>query len=190
MHLSTISLLSLLPAALAASVSFIIPPSQILPNPSSLPPTTSIQLSTTSKTLTVPISPHNTFTAHNLTQGSYLVETAALPYVFYPVRLDVFRDGSAQASIAFRDNAWGNKGEVLRRGGGGEWELRVTRRGEWYVKREGFSPRKLLMNPMILIAFVSLFALVVIPKIIDNSTSSLFITPPFPHLLLISVRRC
>jgi ER membrane protein complex subunit 7 len=158
-------------SSFAATLHFLIPPTQSLPDPSVLPPTTHITLTTTGHSYTSPIRINNDFVVRNVTNGqSYLVETYATGWNFAPLRVDVSADGKiVEAWVTFRGNEWDNKGERIPKSLNGEILLQqFAPAGSYYVKREGFNPMKLLSNPMILIAGVSLFALVLIPKIMDN----------------------
>ena len=59
---------------------------------------------------------------------------------------------------------------------GARIELVPVKPAEYYTKREGFDPGKLLGSPMILVAILSLGAMWGIPKMLENSKKKQ--TPP------------
>lgn len=130
MHIPTLSLSALLLSSVAAAASALtvaIPPSAILPNPNTLPPSTHATLTTLSAPLPeeqqqllplrAPLTRSSTFVFRNLTssqQGSrtsYLLDIHSRDVVFTPLRVDIGADGSVLGVWEmFRGNGWENKG--------------------------------------------------------------------------------
>jgi ER membrane protein complex subunit 7 len=134
MWLSAPSILAFLPLALGAAttttttVTFIIPPTNPIPNPYNLPSSTRATLSTLHAIYSAPLSISNTFVFRNVTSGSYLVDVHCATHAFAPLRLDVTArvsgeegggtedTGSKLAAWAwetYRGNEWDNKGEAI-----------------------------------------------------------------------------
>ncbi|KAL0940630.1 uncharacterized protein CTRU02_203393 [Colletotrichum truncatum] len=162
-----------LPAALAASVTFLVPSSPALPNPYTLPPSTRATLSTLSESFSAPLSVQNTFVFNNVTApGSYLVDVHCATHAFAPVRLDVAADGSLSAWETYRGNDWDNKGEVYASkeftNGAKGFELRVLGGKNYFVERSKFSVFTILKNPMILLGLVSMGIFIGMPYLVDN----------------------
>jgi hypothetical protein len=114
----TLPLLSCLPAALAAHVVFNIPVTgSILPNPSTLPPSTHATLFRLDNTLSTSITRRNTFDFPDVSPGSYLFTIQCRDFTFAPLRVDVTavagQKGSENVEVwqTFWGNEWGNKGE-------------------------------------------------------------------------------
>ena len=111
------------PPLLQTTVTLLVAPSQQLPNPNSLPPSTRATLSALNKPYSsAPITLDNTFVFHNVTPGSYLADVSSVTHAFAPLRLDVVRDAdengeglTVRAWETFRGNEWGNKGEDMVR---------------------------------------------------------------------------
>lgn len=120
MYLST--LLLLFPAISTASLTITIPPSTILPNPNSLPPSTHASLTSLSNPnansnypLTAPLTRSSTFNFPKVdsasTPESFLLDIRSPGYVFAPFRVDVASDGSILGVWeTFRGNSWDNRG--------------------------------------------------------------------------------
>lgn len=131
MRISFAAFLGALPACMAAasapaaktSLILSIPPSQYLPNPHVLPPSTHATLTTLHRSYSAPLSVSNTFVFHNVTPGSYLADVHCASYGFTPLRVDVTTiEGGAVGAKArsgvkiwetYRGNEWGNKGEEV-----------------------------------------------------------------------------
>ncbi|KAL4927813.1 uncharacterized protein BDV17DRAFT_292302 [Aspergillus undulatus] len=144
MHLlNPITLLFLLaPAALSSRLTITIPPSQLLPNPHSLPADTHATLTSTtlSSPLKAPLTRSGTFQFFDLAaadykvpsgqrddlSGSYLLDIRSSEYVFAPLRVDLDARGNVKGVWeTFRGNEWGNRGveKYIRPvGGDGEGE--------------------------------------------------------------------
>ena len=123
MRLQLPALTSLLALASASTtLIFTIPSTPHLPNPYTLPPSTHSTLSTlsTSSTTTpsflkAPLSTENTLTFHNITAGTYLLDTHSTTHFFAPLRVDVDESGETRAWETFRGNDWDNRGEAVPR---------------------------------------------------------------------------
>ncbi|QSZ34530.1 hypothetical protein DSL72_006124 [Monilinia vaccinii-corymbosi] len=175
--ISALSLLSLLPSALATHLILTIPATPQL-NPSTLPPSTHATLSTLSHTHTAPLSPSNSFSFRNLTSGSYLLAISSPTHAFIPLRIDIHTASSEPNSIpieaftTFRANEWSNKGEIIPVSKLGDdkytAEVKVLAEKNYYLERVGFSPLSLLKNPMILIAGFSMVIVFGMPYLMDN----------------------
>lgn len=100
------------------------------PNPFLLPPSTHATLSSLHKRLDAPLTAVNTFSFHNVSADSYLLDVHCATDTFQPLRVDVGEDGAVKAWETFRGNEWGNKGE----------EVPVKSEGE---SRRGFSVKAL-----------------------------------------------
>lgn len=118
----------LLPTASAASLTITIPPSNILPNPHVLPPTTHATLTTLPSSssqkkhvLTAPLTRSSTFVFPDLDlngssqnqqqRESYLLDIRSREYVFAPYRVDVGAEGTILGVWeTFRGNPWDNRG--------------------------------------------------------------------------------
>lgn len=93
MRLST-SALALLPLLVttlvsAAAVTFSLPPSALLPNPATLPPSTKATLFRHGRTITARLTQRDTFEFFDLDAGSYLFTVQCRDFAFGPLRLDV-----------------------------------------------------------------------------------------------------
>ncbi|KAL7276049.1 hypothetical protein RUND412_000993 [Rhizina undulata] len=163
-HLSSLLLLPLsLTSAFTLHGSF--PPAPpLLPNPSALPPSTAVTLTTGGTSKTTLIQRDNKFVFRNVSEGSYLLDVVCPTYHFLPLRVDVDRDGEVKVFMTFRGNEWSNLGEKKPY----PIELRPVKEADYYIVREGFNPTKLLGSPMILVALFSLVSIVFLPKIIDK----------------------
>ncbi|KAI9653192.1 MAG: hypothetical protein M1831_006150 [Alyxoria varia] len=185
-------LLALIPTTSALHLSLHIPATPpILPNPGSLPSTTTATLYDLNNTRTALLRRGNTFDFPDLTPGSYLLTVQARDFVFAPGRVDVVRgtleqrDQQAQEGKesvymwrTFFGNEWGNKGPLWDEGtvdvdkdGKGKvvtLEVRPERVREYYTERAGFSPLQFLKSPMILMALFSLVVIVGMPYLMDS----------------------
>lgn len=83
------------------------------PNPFLLPPSTHATLSSLHKRLDAPLTAVNTFSFHNVSADSYLLDVHCATDTFQPLRVDVGEDGAVKAWETFRGNEWGNKGEEV-----------------------------------------------------------------------------
>jgi Protein of unknown function (DUF2012) len=129
---------SLLPTlALSASLSIIIPSSNVISNPSTLPPSTSASLTTLLETYSAPLSISNSFQFRNVSAGSYLLSIQCPTHAFAPLRVDVLADGTVQAWRTFMGHGWDNKGDVRTIGEGNAIEVRALGGKEYYMERAG-----------------------------------------------------
>ncbi|KAK3321060.1 hypothetical protein B0T19DRAFT_431379 [Cercophora scortea] len=172
MHLPT--LLSLISSALLAlalaqttgtttTITLRIPATHALPNPNSLPPSTSATLTSLGHSLSAPLSTSNTFVFHNVSSGSYLVDVHCASLAFIPLRLDVDVDAAAggmktAAWETYRGNGWDNKGEAVPVGEG----------VGYFMERSKFNVLSILKNPMILLGMVSMAIFIGMPYLVDN----------------------
>ncbi|EON61675.1 hypothetical protein W97_00891 [Coniosporium apollinis CBS 100218] len=194
MRLPTTILLPFLPIlTLAADLILQIHPSQHVPNPSLLPPTTHATLHASGPPATAYLTRANTFEFRNLTTGSYLLNVHCRDVVFEGLRVDVGGVGAVgeeegdeqeegvkevggkekgelvQVWQTFRGNEWDNKGEVRGVGRGRvAAEVRAVAGKEYYQERSGFSVLSFLKSPMILMALFSLGLIVGMPYLMEN----------------------
>ncbi|KAL7799852.1 hypothetical protein V8C37DRAFT_407373 [Trichoderma ceciliae] len=84
------------------------------PNPFLLPPSTHATLASLHKRLDAPLTALNTFSFHNVSADSYLLDVHCATDVFQPLRVDIGDDGEVKAWETFRGNEWGNKGEEVQ----------------------------------------------------------------------------
>lgn len=109
------ALLTALVAPLLASalhVRFQVPASPQIPNPATLPPSTTATLTTLGSLYTAPLSASNTFDFRGLSPGSYLLDVHCPTHVFLPMRVDVSSE-DVEVWGTFRGNEWDNKGELF-----------------------------------------------------------------------------
>lgn len=153
--------LTLLAAATAAAtaagptttttVTLFVPPSQALPNPRALPPSTHATLTSRGAAAAAYLTPSNTFLFRNVSEGSYLLDVHCGTHAFAPLRVDVLPlvagdtnndnngEETAPASLTvkawetYRGNDWDNKGEAL--GGGVKFEVRVLGAKAFFAER-------------------------------------------------------
>lgn len=166
--------------ASAARLTVSIPPSQLLPNPSTLPASShAVLLGPPGVRYDAPIRRDNTFWFENLPDASYLLTIHSRDYFFPPLRVDVARsEGETSQNISawatFRGNEWSNKGQSF---GSGKDELQIDVRAgtekQFYQQRSGFSILSFLKSPMILMGLVSVVLIFGMPYLMDNSMSSL-----------------
>ncbi|KAI9870538.1 MAG: hypothetical protein M1830_004116, partial [Pleopsidium flavum] len=173
LHSGTMSLRSvaliltslLLTLVSAASLSLVIPPSNLVPNPSTLPASTFATLTNTGRTYTAPFQRNAHFTFRNLTVGSYLLDVRCRDYNFAPLRVDVGGSDEVEVWQTFRGHEWDNKGEkIMER----PVHVKVLAGKDYYEERSGFSPLSLLKNPMILLGVVGLGIVFGMPYLLDN----------------------
>ncbi|KAF2432211.1 hypothetical protein EJ08DRAFT_648299 [Tothia fuscella] len=180
----TTSLLTLLALTSAAHLTVSIPSSNLLPNPSILPPSTHATLHASGAPLSAPLTRANTFNFAHIPSGSYLLTIHCRDYFFEPLRVDVGNTAQGvewmNAWQTFRGNEWDNKGErrveVLASANPqgyvdevkGKVEVRVLGAKDYYQQREGFSVMSLFKNPMILMALFSLVLIVGMPYLLEN----------------------
>ncbi|CUS15393.1 unnamed protein product [Tuber aestivum] len=160
--LALLSFLSAIASALDVQGTFA--PSPLLPNPSTLPPSTSLTLTTTGTAKRTLIRRDNTFSFHDVPEGSYLLDVQCQTHQFAPLRVDVNGQGEVVVHQTFRGNEWRNKGEKKSY----PIEIQPVRPIDYYIVREGFNPTKLLGSPMVLIALFSLVMIVMLPKLMDQ----------------------
>ncbi|KAG8623167.1 hypothetical protein KVT40_008143 [Elsinoe batatas] len=177
--------LALLPTTLAASLLITIPSSPpLLPNPSTLPPTTHATLLTsTGSLLTSRLTRQNTINFPSLPQGSHLLSLFTRDFSFPQYRVDVAPasdstspdtgtgTGTETISIAqtFRGNEWSNTGPVVAKGNDTlTVALPPLAKKEFYAQRQGFSALSILKNPMILMALVSGGLVFGMPYLVEN----------------------
>ncbi|KAB8072838.1 hypothetical protein BDV29DRAFT_146448 [Aspergillus leporis] len=179
----------------ASALTIVIPPSNFLSNPHTLPAgthatLTSLPSSTQSKNvpsvphpLSAPLTRSATFVFRNLESTekpeSYLLDIRSAEYVFAPYRVDIAADGTVLGVWeTFRGNPWDNRGAeryVLdaatadaARSSDVTVEAKVLARRGFYEERSTFSPLALFKNPMILLALVALGFTFGMPKLMEN----------------------
>lgn len=105
-------LLPFLPAIVSAlDVQGTFAPSPLLPDPSTLPPSTSLTLTAAGTAKRTLIRRDNTFSFSDVPEGSYLLDVQCQTYQFAPLRVDVNGQGEVVVHQTFRGNEWRNKGE-------------------------------------------------------------------------------
>ncbi|KMW68818.1 hypothetical protein BDDG_13050 [Blastomyces dermatitidis ATCC 18188] len=188
-------LLSLLTYATASILTITIPPSNLLPNPNSLPASTHATLTTLRSypsspssssasgtstpaglRLKAPLSRKSNF-VFNIPSGqvqgsqSFLLDIHSRDYIFAPYRVDVDADGGVVGVWeTYRGNAWENRGVekgMVQVGEVAVVEARVMGTREFYEERAGFSPLSLFKNPMILLVVFALAVTVGMPYLMD-----------------------
>lgn len=147
-----LSFLSVAAAAATTTVNLVIPPTNLLPNPRSLPPQTHATLSSFHFGASAYLSPANTFAFHNVSEGSYLLDVHSPTHVFAPLRVDVLpvvagagqtekEEKVARLKVAawetYRGNDWNNKGEAAAVTNGGALEVKVLGPKNFFVERSG-----------------------------------------------------
>jgi hypothetical protein len=188
-HLPNILLLALPALSSAARLTISLVPSQLLPNPSTLPSTShAILLGPPGIRYDAPIRRDNTFQFPNIPEASYLLTLHTRDYIFPPLRVDVVtgEDGGSQqqqqnisAWQTFRGNEWGNKGPSLGSARGElVVEMRPSNEKGFYQVRGGFNVLSFLKSPMILMGLFSVVLIVGMPYLMENSMLSLLPPPP------------
>jgi hypothetical protein len=183
-------LLAIIDLTTAATLRVQIPPSNLLPNPNTLPASTHATLTSgTSPQLNAPLRRGAILEFSNLTTpGSYLVDIFSRDFVFAPYRVDIttLEDGTAIIEgvwETYRGTRWDDKGPLL---GGSSVDpsnapspppqqpqvvtvsAKALTRKNFYEDRPGFNPVSLLKNPMILLAIVALGITFGMPKLMEN----------------------
>jgi len=177
-------LLASIHTTLAAYLTVKIPASQLLANPSLLPPKTHATLEASGAPLRALLTRSNKFVFPHVGPGSYLLSVHCRDYFFEPLRIDVGTDEQGVEFVkswqTFRGNEWDNKGERRGEGVGNigkegemleakvEVEVRALGGKEYYQQRQGFSALSLFKNPMILMAIFSLGLIVGMPYLLEN----------------------
>ena len=144
-------------------LTLVLPPTQALHKPQSLPARTFATLTTTNLTLTATFTRASTFEFRDPPPGNYLCEVWTNSYVFVPMRVDVsmlpagddagssngkedtVRSRSLTKRVdvwqTFRGNEWDNKGELLGSGtmeqGGAQVNVGVLGVRDFYEVRQG-----------------------------------------------------
>ena len=144
-------LLSLLPIftlTLCARLAINIPASQLLPNPSTLPPSTHATLHAHGAPISALLTRSNKFFFDDVAPGSYLFNVHCRDYHFEPLRIDIVANDTAPGGEyvmswqTFRSNEWDNKGEIRGQGHGADpegvkIEVRPTGVKDYYQPRQG-----------------------------------------------------
>lgn len=147
---SLLTLLSLACAAPTTSITLQIPPSHVLPNPRTLPPSTHAKLTSLGADATAYVTPANTFVFRNISEGSYLLDVYSTTHAFAPLRVDVLPvvagdrgEQTAGLKVAawetYRGNDWDNKGEVMVKEGG-RLEVKVLGAKAFFMERSSCKP--------------------------------------------------
>ena len=186
MYLSSVALvLGFVELIAAATLRIQIPPSNLLPNPNTLPASTHATLTSgTSPQLDVPLRRDSILEFRNLTTpGSYLLDLFSRDFTFAPYRVDISSAADGTAIIdgvweTYRGTRWDDKGPLL---GGASADstttpkpqivtvsAKVLTKKDFYEARPGFDPMSLLKNPMILLAIVALGITFGMPKLMEN----------------------
>lgn len=176
----------------AASLSLIVPQSNLIPNPGTLPISTSATLTDIGQVHTAILQKDNRFVFRNISTGSYLLDVHCRDFLFAPLRVDVGDSDNVEVWQTFRGHEWENKGEKLVER---PVEVRVLAGKDHYEHRSGckwlqkpcsysvqhrretssqlvcliVSILSLLKNPMILLAVVGLGLVFGMPYLIDSS---------------------
>jgi hypothetical protein len=187
MRLSSLGpLLAIIDFTTAATLRIQIPPSNLLPNPNTLPASTHATLTSgTSPQLDAPLRRGSILEFNNLTTpGSYLLDIFSRDFTFAPYRVDITTPEDGTAVIegvweTYRGTRWDDKGPLL---GGSSADptnappqpqvvtvpAKVLTKKNFYEDRPGFNPMSLLKNPMILLAIVALGITFGMPKLMEN----------------------
>jgi ER membrane protein complex subunit 7 len=188
MRLSALGpLLAVIDLTTATTLRVQIPPSNLLPNPNTLPASTRATLtSSTSPQLDALLRRGSVLEFNNLTTpGSYLLDIFARDFTFAPYRVDITTPEDGTAIIegvweTYRGTRWDDKGPLL---GGSSADptnapplqpqiitvsAKVLTKKNFYEDRPGFNPMSLLKNPMILLAIVALGITFGMPKLMEN----------------------
>ncbi|SMY28425.1 unnamed protein product [Zymoseptoria tritici ST99CH_1A5] len=160
----------------AANLTVSIPPSQQLPNPAVLPPSThAVLLGPPGVRYDAPIRRDNTFIFTDLDVASYLLTLHTRDFFFVPLRVDVSQPAVGEESQlveawqTFRGNEWSNKGPSYGTGKGAlTVQMRPSAPKEYYQERGGFSLLGFFKNPMILMGLFSVVLIVGMPYLMDN----------------------
>lgn len=178
MHLTSLSVFGTFTAIVqSARFSVSVQPSQQLPNPATLPPSThAVLLGPPGTRYDVPIRRDNSFVFPDIAEASYLLTIHSRDHHFPPLRLDVAKaeDDISQDTLTawqtFRGNEWSNKGPTYGTGRGGlEVQIRSGAQKDFYQARDGFSLIAFVKSPMILMALFSVVMIFFLPKMLENS---------------------
>ncbi|KAK1254269.1 hypothetical protein MKX08_008264 [Trichoderma sp. CBMAI-0020] len=142
------------------------------PNPFLLPPSTHATLSSLHKRFDAPLTAVNTFSFHNVSADSYLLDVHCATDTFQPLRVDVGEDGAVKAWETFRGNEWGNKGEEVPVKSEGEsrrgFSVKALGGKIFFMERPAFSVLSILKSPMILMGIVTMGIVFGMPYLMDN----------------------
>ena len=176
--LPLLALLQLINPAVAASLRVSIQPSNLLPNPSTLPASTHAVLTSDSgEPIRAVLKKDNHFDFTDIpTTGSHLLDIYSRDYVFAPYRIDITpASDSSHARIAgawetFRGTKWEDRGVALVAAPTEQLDMsaKVLSQKNFYDERQGFSPMSLLKNPMMLMGVVALAFTFGMPKLLEN----------------------
>lgn len=163
--------------ASAAQLTVAVPPSQLLPNPNTLPPSThAVLLGPPGVRYDAPIRRDNTFQFPDLPEASYLLTVHSRDYFFAPLRVDVQQPAQAEelqtieAWQTFRGNEWSNKGPSYGVGKGGlTVQVKAGAPKDFYQQRGGFSLLSFFKSPMILMGLFSVVMIFGMPYLMENS---------------------
>ncbi|KAK0732608.1 hypothetical protein B0T21DRAFT_369297, partial [Apiosordaria backusii] len=143
-----------------------------------LPPSTRATLNSLNKHHSAPLSDLNTFSFHNVTPGSYLLDIHCHTHAFLPLRLDVSPPSSPSGNLSieawetFRGNDWGNRGEKVSVVNPDTGEIvivaRMAGQKSYFMERSTFSVLSIFKNPIILLSLVSMGLFFGMPKLIEN----------------------
>lgn len=150
-HSPTMRLSALLAAAalplisLAANLQVSVPPTPQLPNPSTLPPSTTARLTTLSNHYSARLSAANDFQFRDVAPGSYLLEISCATHSFVPLRVDVSAGSNeaggekekVQVWRTWRGNGWDSRGEEIAVVDGGRFEAWAAGGKDYYMVRQG-----------------------------------------------------
>lgn len=167
--------------ATSAQLSVGVQSSQLLPNPSTLPPSThAVLLGPPGIRYDVPLRRDNTFHFPDLAEASYLLTVHCRDHFFAPLRVDVTKsevDPSQHTLTAwqtFRGNEWEHKGAVY---GSAQESLTIQIPSggakDFYQARGGFSLMGFVKSPMILLSLGAVVMIFGMPYMMDNSKSYL-----------------
>ncbi|KAF2478906.1 hypothetical protein BDY17DRAFT_306021 [Neohortaea acidophila] len=162
--------------ATSAQLSVGVQSSQLLPNPSTLPPSThAVLLGPPGIRYDVPLRRDNTFHFPDLAEASYLLTVHCRDHFFAPLRVDVTKsevDPSQHTLTAwqtFRGNEWEHKGAVY---GSAQESLTIQIPSggakDFYQARGGFSLMGFVKSPMILLSLGAVVMIFGMPYMMDN----------------------
>lgn len=176
--LTALVLARLVATTWAASLRVQIPPSNLIPNPFTLPSSTHATLTSgTEPPRRALLRRGDYFEFSNITTaGSYLLEVHTRDFVFAPYRIDIAPSSDPTESVisgaweTYRGTKWEDRGVALVAAPTKDLTLNIkTLSGKsFYEQRQGFNPMSLLKNPMILMAVVALAFTFGMPKLMEN----------------------
>ena len=162
-------------SALAAAVSLRvqIPPSNILPNPNSLPASTHATLTSGSgPVLRAIIRKGNYIEFDDIpTTGSHLLDIYSHSHVFAPFRIDISEAHHITlAAETYRGIQWSDHGVNFAPAPTTNLTInaKCLSQKDFYETRQGFNVLSLLKNPMILMGVVALAFTFGMPKLMEN----------------------